>query len=153
MSKEIERKFLVTDISGMIAMATSHSEIRQAYICDKPESTVRVRTRDSKAYITLKGKGNAISRDEWEYEIPYNDAIEMVDKLCGGFSIEKTRYIVPFNGLNWEVDIFHGFHKGLVLAEIELPDENYSIESFPPFIGKEVSGDPRYYNSNLSRKN
>ncbi len=150
MAKEIERKFLVRDLDLVKAMASARSEIRQTYISTLPESTVRVRTRDSKAFLTIKGKNTGASRDEWEYEIPLKDALDMARTLCGGFAIEKIRYIVPFGGLNWEVDEFRGRHAGLIVAEIELPTEEFLLDSLPPFIGREVTGDPAYYNSTLS---
>ncbi len=148
MAKEIERKFLVTNTS-FISKAESSTNIRQAYISTNPDSTVRLRIKDSQAYMTVKGRNNGAERDEWEFSIPYSDACEMARKLCGGFSIDKTRYIVDHEGWKWEIDVFHGRHEGLIVAEIELP----SAECQPPlpkFIGIEVTGDARYYNSMLS---
>lgn len=148
MAKEIERKFLVKDNS--FTMLTSEKRhIRQAYLSVSPESTVRIRVCDDRAWITVKGKNSGAVRDEWEYPIPENDAEEMALRLTGGWAIDKTRHIVMYRGFRWEVDVFHGRHEGLIVAEVELPDE--TIEPpLPPFIGKEVTGNPAYYNSVLS---
>lgn len=151
MAKEIERKFLVKDIEQVKVLSRSVHEIRQAYISDRPEVTVRVRTYDSEAYVTIKGKNKGAERDEWEYRVPYDEALEMAEKLCGGFTIDKTRYKVNHGGLEWEIDEFHGRHNGLILAEVELPRNDFEITDFPEFIGQEVTGDPKYYNSVLSR--
>lgn len=151
MTKEIERKFLVDDTS-FIPLAASSSRIRQAYISTNPDSVVRLRIRDSRAYLTVKGRNDGAVRDEWEFEIPVADAEEMAGRLCGGFAIDKTRYIVNFEGWEWEIDLFHGRHDGLILAEVEMPSADCN-PPIPPFIGKEVTGDPRYYNSTLSLQN
>lgn len=111
MAKEIERKFLVADISAVKTAAESSSRIRQTYVSDNPDSTVRIRIRDEHAFLTLKGRNQGAVRDEWEFEIPVEDAEEMADRLCGGFSIDKTRYIVDYEGWKWEVDEFHGRHE------------------------------------------
>ena len=103
------------------------------------------------AFLTVKGRNSGAIRDEWEYPVPVTDAEEMARRLCGGFAIDKTRYIVDHLGWKWEVDLFHGHHEGLILAEIEMPSAD-SNPPLPPFIGPEVTGDPRYYNSTLSRK-
>ncbi len=149
MALEIERKFLVKDKSYR-EKAVRSSIIRQAYISDKVSGTVRIRVRDAKAYLTIKGKNNGAIRSEWEYEIPVKDAEEMASELTGGWSIDKVRHIVDVNGMDWEVDEFHGKHEGLTLAEIELasPDAPCPI---PDFVGEEVTGDPRYYNSVLAK--
>lgn len=148
MAKEIERKFLVTNTSFM-SKAISSKHIRQAYLSANPDATVRLRITDGSAYLTVKGRNSGIVRDEWEYPIPVSDAEEMATHLAGGFAIDKTRYIVEHDGWKWEVDLFHGKHKGLIVAEIEMPSADCN-PSLPDFIGKEVSGDPRYYNSVLS---
>lgn len=147
MAKEIERKFLVTDDS-YLALAISNARMMQGYLCRRPESTVRVRVTDGNAWLTVKGRNNGIVRDEWEYPVPADDAIEMLERCADGNIIEKTRYIVPFGGLTWEVDCFAGRLEGLTIAEVELPDADCPLQ-LPPFVGEEVSGDPRYYNSNL----
>lgn len=149
MAKEIERKFLVTD-NSFIPLATSASHIRQTYISTSPDATVRLRIRDSEAFLTVKGRNSGAVRDEWEFLIPVDEAEEMAGKLCGGFAIDKTRYIVDHKGWKWEVDLFHGRLAGLTVAEIEMPAAD-SNPPLPPFIGKEVTGDPRYYNSVLSQ--
>ncbi len=148
MGKEIERKFLVCNDS-YVGMAGDSCDIKQGYLSVVPEATVRVRTFGQRAYLTVKGKNKGIIRDEWEYEIPYSDACEMLARCCGDNVLEKTRYIVPWHGRVWEVDVFRGRLAGLVMAEVELPATGTEVD-LPPFAGREVSGDPRYYNSALS---
>lgn len=150
MSKEIERKFLVKD-NSFYQMTTKRRHICQAYISDKPEATVRVRVCDDKAWITVKGLNSGAVRDEWEYAIPVSDAEEMALRLAGGWSIDKTRHIVMSGGHRWEIDVFHGRHEGLILAEVELENINEKVD-LPSFIGKEVTSDPSYYNSVLASK-
>ncbi|MCM1028310.1 MAG: CYTH domain-containing protein [Pseudoflavonifractor sp.] len=144
MAKEIERKFLVND--GWEADTTSPGvEIMQAYLSDDPRATVRIRIAGPRAFITVKGLTHSgISRDEWEYPVPLDDAREMIDR-CGKSVLSKTR----FHAGRWEIDIFHEALQGLVVAEIELsrPDEEFPL---PAWIGREVTGDPRYYNSSLA---
>lgn len=147
MAKEIEDKYLVVS-DDFKAMATAVKSIRQGYISRAPERTVRIRIVDNRGFITLKGLSAGAARDEYEYEIPAADAAEILSRLCEGKVVSKTRYIVPFAGHTWEVDVFHGDDEGLVVAEIELPDEHTSYD-LPPFAGRKVTGDPRYYNSNL----
>lgn len=157
---EIERKYLVTsDCYKELAVARYH--IRQGYISREKTGTVRVRITDDKAYLTIKGKPAAghFARYEWEKEIDVQEAEELM-KLCQGTVIDKTRWIVPAETgdnlqltidnlqLIWEVDEFHGKHEGLVVAEIELDNEEQSFEK-PAFIGDEVTHDPRYYNANM----
>ena len=157
---EIERKYLVTsDCYKELAVARYH--IRQGYISREKTGTVRVRITDDKAYLTIKGKPAAghFARYEWEKEIDVQEAEELM-KLCQGTVIDKTRWIVPSETgdnlqltvdnlqLIWEVDEFHGKHEGLVVAEIELDNEEQSFE-IPDFIGNEVTHDPRYYNANM----
>lgn len=146
MAKEIERKYLVKD-SRYREMASGSSHIVQGYISRNPEATVRVRIRDSRAFITVKGKTVGCERDEWEYEIPVGDAKGML-RLCSGTVIDKTRWLVEHDGRTWEVDEFHGSHEGLVVAEVELASAGSAVTP-PPFAGDEVTGDVRYYNSNL----
>ena len=146
---EIERKFLLTgDFKTDIRKSM---RISQGYLCSVPERTVRIRVRDDQGFITIKGKGDAdgISRFEWEKEIPVNDALQIL-QLCEPGIIDKTRHLVDFGGHTFEVDEFHGDNEGLVMAEIELtsPDEPFDK---PSWLGKEVTGDARYYNSALSR--
>ena len=150
---EIERKYLVTsDCYKELAVARYH--IRQGYISREKTGTVRVRITDDKAYLTIKGKPAAghFARYEWETEIDVQEAEELM-KLCQGTVIDKTRWIVPAETVDnlqliWEVDEFHGKHEGLVVAEIELDNEEQSFE-IPDFIGDEVTHDPRYYNANM----
>ena len=150
---EIERKYLVTsDCYKELAVARYH--IRQGYISREKTGTVRVRITDDKAYLTIKGKPAAghFARYEWEKEIDVQEAEELM-KLCQGTVIDKTRWIVPAETIDnlqliWEVDEFHGKHEGLVVAEIELDNEEQSFE-IPDFIGDEVTHDPRYYNANM----
>ena len=150
---EIERKYLVTsDCYKELAVARYH--IRQGYISREKTGTVRVRITDDKAYLTIKGKPAAghFARYEWEKEIDVQEAEELMN-LCQGTVIDKTRWIVPAETVDnlqliWEVDEFHGKHEGLVVAEIELDNEEQSFEK-PDFIGDEVTHDPRYYNANM----
>jgi adenylate cyclase len=148
MAKEIERKFLVNGIEWKnLAKGT---EYRQGYLSTVKERTVRVRTIDNTGYLTVKGISTGATRLEYEYEISVADAHEMLDKLCERPLIEKKRYKIEFGGLIWEVDEFFGENEGLLVAEVELQDENQDIRR-PEWIGKEVTGDPRYFNSNLSK--
>lgn len=151
MAQEIERKFLVTD-SGYRSLATAASRITQGYLCSARGRTVRVRLRDDRAYLTIKGPSadDGLSRYEWEKEIPADEARELM-KLCEGGVIDKTRYLVPCGAHTFEVDEFYGDNEGLVVAEVELraPDEPFER---PPFLGREVTGQVRYYNSQLMQR-
>jgi CYTH domain-containing protein len=150
MSLEIERKFLV---SGEFRnLAATASNIFQGYISCSPGRTVRVRIRDDRGYLTIKGKSgeSGISRYEWEKEIPVNEARELL-LLCEPGIIDKTRYIVYSGNHIIEVDEFHGSNEGLIMAEVELSHENEIFEK-PSWLGEEVTGDPRYYNASLSVK-
>lgn len=146
MSLEIEHKYLVKDDSYREAALASYI-IKQAYLCREPERTVRVRIKGNKGFLTVKGKNSGDTRLEFEYEIPFADALSMIG-LCSGRVIEKIRYIVDFQGFRWEVDEFKGELDGLTLAEIELESSNHNYP-LPPFVGKDVTGNPEYYNSNL----
>jgi CYTH domain-containing protein len=149
MNQEIERKYLVTS-DCYKAMAVARYHIIQGYISREKTGTVRVRITDDKAYLTIKGKPTAghFARYEWEKEIDIIDARELL-QLCQGNLIDKTRWIVPAGeGLKWEVDEFHGKHQGLVVAEIELVDEE-QVFTKPSFIGEDVTDNPRYYNANM----
>lgn len=149
MSKEIERKFLVKDDSYK-SMAKESVRIIQGYLSTDKRATVRVRIWGDDAYITVKGENYGIVRDEWEYPIPVGDASQMLCRLVEGVVVDKTRYIVEFNGGMWEVDEFHSPVSDLVVAEIELNHPEQSFD-FPLFIGEEVTGNPRYYNSNIAK--
>lgn len=150
MPKEIERKFLVRDTSFR-QEAYQKSHIRQGYICSAHGRTVRVRMRDEKAYLTIKGPSDAsgVSRNEWEYEIPLRDAEEMMS-LCEPGRIDKERYLVKGGKHIFEVDEFHGENEGLIVAEVELSAPNEPYER-PAFLGEEVTGDVKYYNSYLTK--
>lgn len=148
MAKEIERKYLVKDDSYK-GMATGIVEIAQGYLSTDPDRTVRIRIIGENANITVKTRNHGAERNEWEYEIPADEAKEILEEACVGF-ISKTRYLIPeSHGLMWEVDEFHGANEGLKVAEIELPAPDAAF-SLLPFVGEEVTGDPAYYNSNLS---
>ncbi|MDO5461790.1 MAG: CYTH domain-containing protein [Bacteroidales bacterium] len=150
MAIEIERKFLVTGDSYK-AMAFRSDRIAQGYICRQGGNSARVRVRGEKGYITIKGPSldGGISRFEWEKEIPASEAWELM-RLCSTAIIDKTRHLVDFGNHIFEVDEFHGDNAGLVVAEIELSSSAEEFEK-PPFLGKEVTGDGKYYNSSLSR--
>ena len=145
---EIERKFLVRD-SSYKQLATSSSRIKQGYICSGHGRTVRVRTRGEQAFLTIKGPSvdGGLTRYEFEKEITLDEA-EHLFRLCEPGIIDKTRYLVPSGHHTFEVDEFYGDNEGLVMAEVELSRPNQPYEA-PPFIGREVTGDRRYYNSNL----
>ncbi len=146
MGVETERKYLVKN-KGYLSLAKEKHTIKQGYLQREPERTVRIRTKDERGYITVKGLTKGCSRLEFEYEIPYEDALQML-ALCAGRIIEKTRYIVGHDGMCWEIDEFEGDLSPLVVAEIELPDADCTY-TLPDFIGEEVTGNPKYYNSNL----
>ena len=149
MAIEIERKFLVKDESWRV-----HAEAgvfySQGYISSSPRSSVRVRIADHAAWLNIKSATTPVRRLEFEYEIPLDDARELLDRLCTDPPVEKVRYHVEYAGRVWEVDVFEGANAGLVVAEIELDDEQDAFES-PPWLGAEVSHDSRYYNMNLAR--
>lgn len=147
---EIERKFLVKS-PEFKEQATGCSHFVQGYITSPPAKTVRVRIADDKAYLTIKGSGSAsgMSRFEWEMEIPGKDALALLG-ICEGGVIEKDRYYVPFAGHTFEVDEFFGDNEGLVMAEVELSSEDEAFEK-PEWLGQEVTGDSRYYNSSLRK--
>ncbi len=146
MGKEIERKFLVRDDSWR--PGAGGTLYRQGYLSTSMKRVVRVRIFDKSGFLTVKGVTRGICRAEYEYEIPFKDACEMLDHLCRRPLIEKNRYRIEYGGLTWEVDEFLGENAGLVLAEVELALEDQEI-NLPPWIGKEVSEDPRYFNANL----
>jgi adenylate cyclase len=148
MPKEIERKFLVKP-RDFDATAKGVA-IRQGYITSSPKRSVRVRIYGDKSFVTIKGATLGSSRDEYEYEIPSQDAREILDHLCES-EIDKVRYRIPFSGHTWEVDQFSGDNEGLIVAEVELKSEKEAVD-LPDWIDREVTGDPRYYNSNLSQK-
>lgn len=145
MAEEIERKFLV---EGDEWRALGVGEVfRQGYLSTVKERTVRIRAVGEQAWITIKGLTVGATRAEFEYPIPLSDAEQML-ALCEQPIIEKTRHVVDFGGLRWEVDEFRGVNHGLIVAEVELDDPDQPIE-LPDWIGAEVTDDPRYYNANL----
>lgn len=148
MATEIERKFLVTGKSFLDGR--QGSALKQGYISSSGEMTVRVRVVGDSAYLTLKAVVAGISRAEYEYPIPLEDAVELLANYCSDACIKKTRYHVQVGEHWWEVDVFHGDNAGLVVAEIELSAENEEFE-YPPWIGPEVSHDRRYYSAYLSQ--
>jgi len=158
MSFEIERKFLVRS-DAWRGLATSRSKIRQAYLDRNPKVSIRVRIRDNeRATLSLKSSSASLRRLELEYSIPTLEA-EALIPLRNGDVVEKTRHIVPYAGadggaakaLAWEVDEFSGANSGLLIAEIELPREDYPVE-LPPWVGPEVTGQDQYYNGSLAMR-
>lgn len=147
MATEIERKFLVIGNEWRDAVGTIY---RQGYITSDARRTVRVRIAGDRGFLTIKGATVGLTRSEFEYAIPVEDAMQMLDTLCDRPLIEKTRYVLKRGNLIWEIDEFVGENQGLILAEVELSDENQSVE-LPPWIGAEVSHDPRYFNAALSK--
>lgn len=146
MAKEIERKFLVTgNVWKSLARGTGY---RQGYLNSAKERTVRVRTIDDKGYLTVKGVTTGATRSEYEYEIPATDAAAILTELCEKPLIEKNRYKIRAGAHTWEIDEFFGENQGLIVAEVELESEDQAFET-PGWIGAEVTGDPRYFNSNL----
>jgi adenylate cyclase len=146
-NKEIERKFLVDDRNDSWRKA-EYSEIRQGYLSVDKHRTVRIRTAGDSAYLTIKGITEGATRAEYEYPIPLAHANEMLDTLCLRPLIEKHRYRVDYHGLIWEVDEFYGDNSGLIVAEVELESEQHVFDK-PPWVGEEVTDNPRYYNANL----
>ena len=149
---EIERKFLVSNQDECLRHATKSIHIVQGYLSLDPSRTVRIRKIDTKAILTIKGKPNSSgdTRFEWEKEVSVEEATQLFD-LCLGQIIEKTRHLVLFQSHCFEVDVFSGNHKGLIIAEIELQSVEEKV-ALPPWIGKEVTGDSRYYNSSLAKE-
>ena len=145
MALEIERKFLVT--GDFKSQAYSSSRITQGYILSAGGKTVRIRIRDDKGYITIKGPSKGFSRYEWEKEIALDEAQQLME-LCERPLIDKTRYLIKSGRHVFEVDEFYGDNEGLIMAEVELESEGEEFEK-PDFIGKEVTGDKRYYNGHL----
>lgn len=151
MGREIERKFLVKDGSWRAEVEGEGVSIRQGYLETGGGATVRVRLAGGEGFLTVKGPSRGIARAEYEYRIPAGDAEEMLDGLCGGRVVEKTRWRVPAGegGLVWEVDVYGGRNVPLVTAEIELPEEGTLFDR-PGWLGEEVSGEARYRNSELA---
>ncbi|MGC9504295.1 CYTH domain-containing protein [Baaleninema sp.] len=146
MATEIERKFLVKH-DGWRSLGRG-TPYRQGYLVNQKGLAVRVRIAGEQGYMTVKGATVGVSRLEYEYPIPLSDAREMLDNLCEPPILEKIRYPIVIGSLLWEIDEFLGENQGLIVAEVEVTDENQAID-LPDWIGEEVSYDPRYYNANL----
>lgn len=147
MGTEIERKFLVP---GAFPRPDRGRSLRQGYLCRGPDRSVRIRVGGDQAWLTVKGRTVGASRPEFEYSIPVADAVAMLDRLCEPGQVHKVRYEVEHAGLTWEVDVFEGDNTGLVVAEVELRDAT-QVVTLPPWVGAEVTEDPRYLNANLGR--
>lgn len=146
MGKEIERKFLINgDDWRALAQGTMY---RQGYLNSAKERTVRVRTVGDRAFLTIKGITVGATRAEYEYEIPFGDCNALLDNLAENPLIEKKRYKIKQGEFVWEIDEFFGDNQGLIVAEIELVSEDQAFDK-PRWVGEEVTGDPRYFNSNL----
>ncbi|SOD15165.1 CYTH domain-containing protein [Pedobacter xixiisoli] len=148
MAVEIEHKYLVLENIWDKEVAHDHMVIRQGYLQTDPNKTIRVRTKGPQGYLTIKGKAVGASRPEFEYEIPVEEANELLNHFCTNL-IDKTRYYVVYEGKTWEVDVFGGLNEGLVVAEIELSSEGETY-SLPSWAGENVTTDMRYANSNLT---
>ncbi|MBF0328802.1 MAG: CYTH domain-containing protein [Nitrospirae bacterium] len=147
MNKEIERKFLIKD-SSWEKSADKGIAYSQGYLCLDEDRTVRIRTDGTIGFLTIKGRAKGITRNEFEYEIPADDAAQILNLLCIKPLIKKVRHLVKYKKHSWEIDVFADENKGLVIAEIELTDENESFE-LPDWAGTEVTYDARYLNSSL----
>jgi len=147
MALEIERKFLVRD-DGWRNHCIRQHDIRDGLIAVAPGRQVRVRVCDQRATLTVKAKTEALANAEFEYEIPLADAEELLAYHCLHSALPKTRYVAPYGGRIWHVDVYEGALKGVVLAEVELPSETAEV-TLPPWIGKEVTGNPAYKKINL----
>jgi len=149
MAVEIERKFLVKQEEWAAWPKEAPRHLRQGYLFKDTLKTVRVRVSDDAGYLTIKGKVVGISRAEFEFPIPKEEAEELLIRFCEVVVI-KHRYLVPFEGKTWEVDVFLGDNEGLLVAELELSEEQETF-SLPPFIDREVTGEKRYYNAQLAQ--
>jgi len=147
MGKEIERKFLIDFTIFNKDDFNNKFYIKQGYILNSKEKVVRIRVTGKECFLTIKGQNDGAERPEFEYSIPKEDAKEMLDTMCDDI-IEKTRHIFHIFGDIWEIDVFHGENKGLIVAEVEIPTKDYELK-LPKWIIKEVTDDPRYYNNNL----
>ncbi|MDH5766505.1 MAG: CYTH domain-containing protein [Gammaproteobacteria bacterium] len=147
MAVEIERKFLIKNDNWKSSVRHS-THIRQGYLAPLSKSSVRVRIEGKSANLNIKSATLGIRRTEYEYDIPVDDAVEMLDELCQEPQINKTRHRVDIGSHTWEIDEFYDDNKGLLVAEIELQSEDELFEQ-PDWLGEEVTQDPRYYNVNL----
>ena len=150
MPVEIERKFLVESDDWRAGVERTEL-FRQGYLAGSESCSVRVRVGGERAWLGLKGRVQGASRLEYEYAIPVREANEILDALCAGGRVEKRRHWVPYAGREWEVDEFIGVNAGLVVAELELDDED-EVFARPPWLGREVTEDVRYYNSSLAQR-
>ena len=148
MGVEIERKFLIHHEAWNKLVKPAGKSLRQGYIMNNPAKTIRVRIAEAKAWLTIKGITLGASRLEYEYEIPLEEAKELLDNFSEG-ELEKIRYEIDYQGKTWEVDVFSGDNDGLIVAEIELLSEDEDFEC-PQWIDIEVTGDERYYNASLT---
>jgi len=149
MPKEIERKFLVHQ--KKLPALSAGQQMDQGYLPMTPPAVVRVRRSAEQAWLTIKSETSGMTRDEYEYPIPVSDANELLALFCSDHRIQKTRYEISHEGYVWELDIFEGDNAGLIVAEIELDSETDS-PPLPDWVSTEVTGDPRYFNSNLVSK-
>lgn len=149
MATEIERKFLVISDTWRLQVQRSE-QFRQGYLSNNPTASVRVRIENDQANLNIKGMTIGVSRPEYEYSIPLQDAQELLSILCQPPLIEKTRHYIEYSGKLWEIDEFHGDNQGLVVAEIELKDAHETF-ALPDWAGKDVSHEPRYYNVRLTQ--
>jgi adenylate cyclase len=146
---EIERKFLIASDAWRAQCTGPGRRIAQGYLCTSADKSVRVRLSGDDGTLTVKGSRTGITRLEFQYSIPAAHAARLIE-LCEMPPIDKTRHIVHHAGMKWEIDVFHGENEGLLIAEVELEREDQPLE-IPSWAGAEVSDDPRYYNSSLSR--
>ena len=149
MAKEIERKFIVD--ARFASELTNGIRISQGYISTADKTVVRARVKGNLAYLTLKGESNGMTCSEFEYEIPIDDAKSIIDELCRGNTVDKTRYEVQHVNHLWEVDVFHGENDGLIIAEVELSDEAEVVD-IPSWVTEEVTGQVKYFNSSLLKE-
>lgn len=149
MAMEIEKKYLV--LNNQYKSSAASALFRQGYLSVDLERSVRVRIYNGKGFLTVKGKTKSCSREEYEYEIPIEDAQRMLENLCIRPIIEKVRYFLTFEGRKWVIDEFSGVNEGLVIAEIELESEQQTFKK-PEWVGLEITSDYRYFNSNLVEK-
>lgn len=148
MALEIERKYLV-DLEKLGTLENG-TRIKQGYLSTNKDAVVRVRVKNDRAYLTIKGSNIGVTRLEFEYQIPLIEANEMLDKLCQKPVIDKTRYLIDYENHTWELDVFYGENEGLVVVEVELSSEDETI-ILPSWVKEEVTSDARYYNSNLMK--
>ena len=148
MGVEIERKYLVDIAKWQLVDKPVGDFYRQGYMHKEPGKTIRIRITDTAGFITIKGKSQGATRAEYEYDIPVADAEELLSDFCDEV-ITKTRYRIEYAGKTWEVDVFSGDNEGLIIAEIELHDEAEQF-AIPDWVAREVTGEKRYFNSNLS---